>query len=146
VHDREELAADLFHDPTSPRVWLELIFRTGPGKGKEWKRTLHLGNDEELDMRTDGFEQVSGDNCARVKLDTADQPKNAVNKIPREAFKSGKSSFSTAAGCAFKVDIKGGIIAEKSVLNVASQARWEVSCLKHGFDPDVAKAAGQPAK
>lgn len=139
-------AANLFHDPTSPREWLELIFNTAPGKGKEWKRTLHIGNQEELDMRADGAETISGDSCARVKLETADQPKDAANRIPREAFKSGKVSYSKAAGCALKVDLKGGIVAEKSVLGVASQARWEVSCLKRGFDPEVAKKAAQPAK
>jgi len=139
-------AANLFHDPTLPREWLELIFHTAPGKGKEWKRTLYIGNQEELDMRADGAETVSGDNCARVKLETADQPKDAANKIPREAFKSGKVSYSQVAHCALKVDIKGGVVAEKSVLGVASQARWEVTCLKKGFDPAAAKAAEKAPK
>ena len=72
-------AANQFHDPTSAREWLELIFNTGPGKGKEWKRTLYFGNQEEVDMKSDGAETVSGDKCARIKLDTADQPKDAAN-------------------------------------------------------------------
>ncbi|MEK7466142.1 MAG: hypothetical protein AAB074_01900 [Planctomycetota bacterium] len=139
-------AANLFHDPTSAREWLELIFHTGPGKGKEWKRTLYFGNQEEVDMKSDGAETVSGDKCARIKLDTADQPRDAANKIPREAFKSGKVSYSTAAGCALKVDIKGGIVADKSVLGVSSQARWEIECLKRGFDAEVAKAAERAQK
>jgi len=130
-------AADLMPDPTPPRHWLELIFHTAPAKTASWKRTLHLGMEEELEMKTDGAEQVSGDNCTKVKLETADQPKESA--IPRELFKSGKVSFSRVAGCALKVDIRGGIAAEKSTIGVAGQKRWEVSCEKRGFDAEAAK-------
>jgi len=139
-------AADLFHPPTPPREWLELLFHTAPGQGKAWKRKLTFGNHEELEIRADGTETVSGDSCVRMKLDTADQPKDAPDRIPREAYKSGKISWSKTAGSALKVDIKGGIVAEKCVLGAAGHMRWEVTCLKRGFDPEVAKAAGQPAK
>lgn len=132
-------AASEFHDPTGPRAWLELIFHTGPGKGKEWKRTLHIGNAEEVDMKLDGQEQVSGEGCVKVKVDTADQPKDAPNRIPREMFKSGKVAFWRAGGCALKVDIKGGIQKSKCSFGVDAQARWEVNCVKKGVDPAAAK-------
>lgn len=136
-------AANLFHDPTGPREWLELIFHTAPGKGKEWKRTLNVGNGEELDVRADGAEQVSGENCARLKLETADQPKDAPNKLPREVFKSGKVSWSRSLGCALKVDLRGGVVAEKSPIGVISQVRWGVEFLKRGFDAEAAKGAAK---
>jgi hypothetical protein len=142
----KDSAANLFHDPTSPRVWLDLIFHTAPGKGKEWKRTLNVGNGEELDVRMDGAETVSGDACVRMKMETADQPKDAPNRIPREAFKSGKVSWSKTAGCALKADLRGGVVADKCVLGVAAQAKWELVCLKKGFDAEAAKGATPPAK
>ncbi len=107
---------------------------------------FNVGNGEELDVRMDGSETVSGDSCVRMKMETADQPKDAANKIPREAFKSGKVSFSKAAGCALKVDLRGGVVAEKSVLGVAAQVKWEVECLKKGFDAEAARGAKAPVK
>lgn len=127
-------AADLMPDPTGPRVWLELVFHTAPAKANSWKRTLHLVPDEELDMKADGSEQVEGDACAKLKLDTADPPKGSGKEIPREQFKSGKVSFSRAAGCALKVDLKGGVAAAGSKIGVAGVRRWEVECEKRGFD------------
>ena len=138
-------AADWMKDPSPPRTWLELIFRTGPAKTATWKRTLHLGYDEEMDMRADGGESVAGANCAKVKLETADQAKDAAVKIPREQFKAGRSAFNVAAGCAFKVDLHGGVMADKTKLDMPGQARWELEMVKRGFDADAAKAAGQPA-
>ena len=94
-------------------------------------------------MKADGSEQVEGDACAKVKVDTADPAKGSGKEIPREQFKSGKLAFSRVAGCALKVDLKGGVAAKDSKIGVAGVRRWEIGCEKRGFD---AKAAGTPPK
>ncbi|MEK7467024.1 MAG: hypothetical protein AAB074_06370 [Planctomycetota bacterium] len=92
-----EAAALDMHDPTTPRVWLELIFGAVPPSKKKTPRTIRFIEEESLEVSFDRNETKDGRACSKLSFDTPERASSIPVKDVSGATTSDPNAIAWAA-------------------------------------------------
>lgn len=142
-----EAAALDMHHPTTPRAWLDMIFRSTPPPKNKTMRTLRFIEDESLEFKFDRNEQKDGRATAKISFDTPDRDSSireeAVlgfkfadpNAIAWGALrigrKNGEAWFDRKDGALIRFEADSDVTVSWTQGSTSARMTWEIALIPH---------------
>ncbi len=143
-----EAAALDMHHPTTPRAWLEMIFRSTPPAKNKLRRTVRFIEEESVEFKFDRNEQKDGRACAKLSFDTPDRDSSirpeAVNGFTwadpnaiawgtlRIGRKNGEAWFDRKAGCLWRFEADSDVTVSWGPGTSSARMTWAIELLPAG--------------
>ena len=140
--ENAEIPAQAMHVPTSPRAWLELIFRPTPPARKGTVRTVRFIAEEQLSVSFSRNDRVDGRPCARVEFETPDRdhiidpktvfavehsdPNALAWAAVRLGFKRGEAWFARPGGCLVRLEAASDATVSYDSKLMTARMTWKI--------------------
>lgn len=149
--EREERAASATHAPTPAEAWLNLIFASSPDRASgKYRKTIRIPQEQNVEARYDGKEQVGRISCVRTKLKMNPAPRRAETTIEVRntrvartlesvsldlitgGEKRGHNWFSRDHACMIKVDLYSQTSINMAGTLVTAAFKWDIALKSTG--------------